>query len=148
MIFSALAIHQALVPAALSATSVAAPVSSTPVAAAFPSSPNPDRLRCAYREKVAGGCNQTGWDGLDVIDEVTGAEGILGVGRTGGLRAGSAMAQVGLNIGNRWRRSQCGVKIESPLLLCGVDLSNIVNARVPLGSRPGLHEIWNCDRRQ
>ena len=79
---------------------------------------------------------------INSIDAVSTARGASRV------RAGRATAKVRLNVGNHG--GDCGelFVFQSPLLFRTIDLAQVVNTRVLLGSRTRANEIGNSNRCQ
>jgi len=83
--------------------------------------------------------------GIDSIDGIAAGKGAGSVERATGQRASGGAAHVRLNV--RSDRTGCGelVLFQSPLLLGGIDLAEIIHASIGLRAAAGFYKVGNGD---
>jgi len=91
------------------------------------------------------GHDQTGRQGIEVIDGVAGGEGVAGIRRATGQGAATAVAQIGLNVGSLGDGGGRGTVLRGPDLLGAVNLAQVGDAGGLLGLQAGADEIRNGD---
>ena len=94
---------------------------------------------------MVGGAGDADRGGREVADRVAGGKGGRGVQRAGRQGATAATTNVRLDVAGNRRSRGVGFVFQSPFLLGAVDLAEVVDARVLLRGRAGMHEVRDRD---